>query len=201
MTSIVLSRAGAGILAALVFAVAGSPVLAQTLKSPDPAPVAKSERQRLVDAEPTSTSASFGDWALRCQRLGDGAKLRRVCEVAQQIHAQGQQSPVAEIAIGRLEKADPLRLTLALPVNVDITNQPIFSADGKEPDHLDLGWRKCVPGGCFADAPLKDEVLRRWTTQSSDGRLAWRDATGRDLAIELSFRGLTQALDAMSKEP
>jgi invasion protein IalB len=66
---------------------------------------------------------------------------------------------------------------------------------------LDLGWRKCLPGGCIADALLKDEVLRHWRTQTSAGRISWTDAAGHDLAIGLSFRGLTQALDALSKEP
>jgi invasion protein IalB len=100
-----------------------------------------------------------------------------------------------------LKKADPLRLTLVLPVNVTFSNTPSFSADGKAPELIDLGWRKCLPGGCIADGLLKDDVLRRWKIQPSAERINWTDAAGRDLAIGLSFRGLTQALDALSKEP
>ncbi|MGC2780756.1 MAG: invasion associated locus B family protein [Bradyrhizobium sp.] len=185
---------------AIVYLGIGSLAIAQMPKSAAPAPTAKPELPRPVDAEPNSTSASFGDWALRCQRLGDGAEAQRVCEVAQQIRAQDQ-NPVAELAIGRLKKADPLRLTVVLPVNVTISNPPRFSADGKEPEVLDLGWRKCLPGGCIADALLKDDVLRRWKTQTSAEHITWTDASGRDLAIGLSFRGLTQALDALSREP
>jgi invasion protein IalB len=66
---------------------------------------------------------------------------------------------------------------------------------------LDLGWRKCLPGGCIVDALLKDDVLRRWKTQTIPGRITWTDAGGHELAIGLSSRGLTQALDALSKEP
>jgi invasion protein IalB len=91
-------------------------------------------------------------------------------------------------------------LTVVLPVNVTISNPPSFSADGKVPELLDLGWRKCLPGGCIADALLTDEVLRRWKTQTSAEHIAWTDAAGRDLAIGVSFRGLTQALDALGKE-
>jgi len=123
-----------------------------------------------------------------------------VCEVTQQIRAQDQQNPVAELAIGRLKKADPLRLTVVLPVNVTFSKAPSFSADGKPPEPLDLGWRKCLPGGCIADALLTDDVLRRWKTQANAERITWTDAAGRDLAIGLSFRGLSQALDALSKE-
>jgi invasion protein IalB len=121
--------------------------------------------------------------------------------VAQQIRAQDQQNPVAELAIGRLKKVDPLHLTVVLPVNVTFSNPPSFTADGKVPDPLDLGWRKCLPGGCIADAVLKEDMLRRWKTQTSAGHIAWTDAAGRDLTIDLSFRGLTQALDALNREP
>jgi invasion protein IalB len=190
----------AGIFAVTVILGLGAQAVAQLAKSAAPAPVAKPELSRPVDAEPNSTMATFGDWTLRCQRLGNGTEPQRVCEVVQQIRAQDQQTAVAELAIGRLKKADPLRLTVVLPVNVSFLNQPAFSADGKAPDPIDIGWRKCLPGGCIADAPLKDEMLRRWKTQTSIGRITWTDASGRDLAIGLSFRGLTQALDALSKE-
>jgi invasion protein IalB len=181
----------AGILGAIVFLGLGSQAFAQL----------KPEPPRSVDAPPNSTLASFGDWALRCQRLGNGAEAQRVCEVAQQIRGQDQQNPVAELAIGRLKKADSLRLTVVLPVNVTFSSPLSFSADGKVLEPLDLGWRKCLPGGCIADALLKDDVLRRWKTQTSAGRITWTDAAEHDLAIGLSFRGLTQALDALSKEP
>jgi invasion protein IalB len=179
----------------------GAQAVAQLPKIVVPVPAAKSESPRPVDAEPNSTLASFGDWTLRCQRLGNGAETQRVCEVTQQIRSRDQQNPVAELAIGRLKKADPLRLTLVLPVNITFSNPPSFSADGKASEPLDLGWRKCLPGGCIADALLKDDVLRRWKIQASAERVTWTDAAGRDLAIGLSFRGLTQALDALSKEP
>jgi invasion protein IalB len=178
----------------------GSQAVAQGTKPAGPTSVAKPESPRPVDAEPNSTLANFGDWALRCQRLGNGAETQRVCEVTQQIRAQDQQNPVAELAIGRLKKADPLRLTVVLPVNITFSNTPSFSADGKAPEPLDLGWRKCLPGGCIADALLTDEVLRRWKSQANAERITWTDAAGRDLAIGLSLRGLSQALDALGKE-
>jgi invasion protein IalB len=181
----------AGILGAIVFLGLGSQAFAQL----------KTEPPRSVDAQPNSTLANFGDWALRCQRLGNGAEAQRVCEVAQKIRGQDQQNPVAELAIGRLKKTDSLRLTVVLPVNVTFSSPLSFSAHGKVLEPLDLGWRKCLPGGCIADALLKDDVLRRWKTQTSAGRITWTDAAGHDLAIGLSFRGLTQALDALSKEP
>jgi invasion protein IalB len=191
----------AGILAATVILGLGAQAVAQLPKSAAPTSAAKPEPPRPVDAEPNSTMASFGDWAMRCQRLGNGAEAQRVCEVTQQIRTQDQQNPVAELAIGRLKKTDPLRLTVVLPVNVTLSNPPMLAADGKVPEPLDLSWRKCLPGGCIADALLKEDMLRRWRIQTGAERMTWTDAAGRDLAIGLSFRGLAQALDALSKEP
>jgi invasion protein IalB len=191
----------AGILAVTVILGLGAQAVAQLPKSATPTSAAKPEPPRPVDAEPNSTMASFGDWAMRCQRLGNGAEAQRVCEVTQQIRTQDQQNPVAELAIGRLKKTDPLRLTVVLPVNVTLSNPPMLAADGKVPEPLDLSWRKCLPGGCIADALLKEDMLRRWRIQTGAERMTWTDAAGRDLAIGLSFRGLAQALDALSKEP
>lgn len=191
----------AGTLGVIAFHVFGSIAAAQVPKSKTPASVGKPEPSPSVEAEPNSTLASFGDWVLRCQRLGSVAEVQRVCEVTQQIRGQDLQNPVAELAIGRLKKVDPLRLTVILPVNVSFSNPPSFSTDGKAPEPLDFNWRKCLPGGCIADALLKDDMLRGWKSQTSSGRITWRDAAGRDLAIGLSFRGLTQALDALGKEP
>src|ERR1700719_3393693 len=162
----------AGIFGAVVSLGLGSQTLAQVPKSVAPGPPpAKLESPGSIDAEPNSTEASFGDWILRCQRLGNGAETQHLCEVAQQIRAQDQQNPVAELAIGRLKKTDPLRLTVVLPVNVTFSSVPSFAADGKLPDSLDLGWRKCLPGGCIADALMKDDVLHHWKSQTSDGRI------------------------------
>jgi invasion protein IalB len=189
------------LLGATVILGLGSQAIAEAPKSSGQSTGLKPEVSRtIVDATPTSTSASFGDWVLRCQRLGNGAESSRVCEVAQQIRAQDQQNPLAEVAIGRLKKSDPLLLTVVLPVNVTFPNSPSFSPDAKGSDPLDLGWRKCLPGGCFADVVLKDDVLQRWKAQSANGRLTWKDAAGQDFAIGVSSNGLAQALDAFSKE-
>jgi invasion protein IalB len=162
-------------------------------------PATTSEEQRPVDPEPSSTSASYGDWIMRCQRLGGGADAGRVCEAAQLIHAQGQENPVAEVAIGRLRQTDPLHLTIVLPVNIAFPNPPRLSANGKDAEGLNLVWLKCLPGGCYANALLTDEVVRRWKDETDGRRIIWTDGAGRESAVGLSFRGLGAALDALNR--
>jgi invasion protein IalB len=172
----------------------GSLSLAQTVKPP-----VTSEAPRLGVAEPSSTSASYGDWIMRCQRLGDGADADRVCEAAQLIHAQDQQNPVAEVAIGRLKKTDPLRLTIVLPVNIALSTPPRLSLNGKDVDGLNFVWLKCLPGGCYANALLTDDVVRRWRDETDARRITWNDGSGRESAVGLSFNGLGSAIDALNR--
>jgi invasion protein IalB len=154
---------------------------------------------RAVEAEPQSTSATFGDWVLRCNRMNTGDQVQRFCEVAQTIIVQGQQAPVAELAVGRLKKSEPLRVTVVLPVNVTFPSAPLVNLDGQP--SLELTWKRCLPNGCFADATPKDEVFRAWRAARSAGRIETKDAFGRNVVVAVSFRGLAQALDALNKEP
>jgi invasion protein IalB len=159
----------------------------------------KPAEKNSVEAEPQSTSATFGDWILRCNRMEIADQPQRVCEVAQTIIIQGQQAPVAELAIGRLKKADPLRVTVVLPVNVAFPSAPQVNLDGQP--SLELIWKRCLPSGCFADATPKDEVFRAWRASKTTGRIETKDAFGRNVVVTISFRGLSQALDALNKEP
>ena len=180
--------AGFGLLG---LALLGSDAMAQTaVPKADNAP---------VSSEPGTTIAGYGDWVLRCQRVGAQGKTMRVCEVAEMIQVQGQNAPIAQVAIGRMARGEPLRLTAAVPPAVTFPSAVRIVAE-KEGRALDLEWRRCLPGGCFADVPVKDDLLKRWRGLTEPGRLTFKDASGREVSLPLSFRGLAQALDALAKE-
>lgn len=153
-----------------------------------------------ISTEPSSTTASFGDWTLRCQRIADAGKAMRICEVAQVLQAQGQQAPIAQIALGRLANGEPVRVTAVMPVSVSFPSSVQIVMGEKDAKPLDLPWRRCLPTGCFAEAAPGDDVLKQWRKAGEPGRILFKDAVGRDLALPLSARGLDQALDALAKE-
>lgn len=153
-----------------------------------------------VSTEPSSTTASFGDWVLRCQRVSDGAKITRICEVAQILQSQGQQAPIAQVALGRVGNGEPLRVTAVMPVSVSFPSTVQIVMGEKDAKPLDLSWRRCIPTGCFADAALGDDMVKQWRKASESGRIVFKDAAGRELALPLSARGLDQAVDALAKE-
>lgn len=152
-----------------------------------------------VSAEPQTTTARFGDWTLRCERSAAGV---RVCEVANSViaTAQGQSGAIAQLAIGRIAKGEPLRLTLVLPNNVSLTALPRIAPDDKAKPWLEASWRRCLPGGCYADAPIEDATLNALKARAEPARLVFKDGAERDVALPFSTRGLTQALDALAKE-
>ncbi len=159
----------------------------------------KAPIQSPVTAVPERTTATFGDWTLRCE--GATAPAKRVCEVALVISMQGQASPIAQLAIGKSPIGAGNSLTIALPPSISIGTRPqvIIAKIGAAP--LELIWQRCTPGVCFASVAVGDEVISMLRLQTEPGRIQFKDAAERDTAIPVSFNGLSQALVALAKEP
>ena len=200
-----LNAAAATILAGLMLSTSVAQVSAQQRQAAPAQPAqgsgtAPASAPAPVPTEPQSTVASFGDWVVRCARQGDGAQSTRICEVAQTIQVQGQQGPLAQIAFGRVQRNDPLKMTMVLPSNVSFPSTVRVSMDEKDTQPYELAWRRCVPGACVADAEPGAPVIQRFRARVEPARVTFKDSTGRDLVLPISFRGLAQALDALAKE-
>ena len=151
-----------------------------------------------LSSVPQNTTASFGDWILRCSRTDEAAA--KVCEVAQQIQVRGQQGLIAQIAVGRIQKTDPMKATVIVPNNIALPSSIRIGLDEKDETGIELQWRRCLPLGCVADAELGAQPLARLRSTGASGRLLFKDGAGNQAAIPLSFYGMTQALDALLKE-
>jgi invasion protein IalB len=111
---------------------------------------------------------------------------------------QGQQNPIALIAIGREKDNDPIRMVLQLPLNVTVSAHPkITLKQGEAP--IELHFERCVPAGCFAMVQPADEAVRRLRAHSDPARITYKDATDKDVGFQFSLRGLSPALDAWAK--
>lgn len=190
--------------ALFISAVTALPVFAQTKAAPAETP---------VPTEPVSTTATYGSWVLRCVQLqtqsaaaSDAAKTGRpgaqTCEIVQTIQVQGQQQPIAQIAIGRLPDQKDLLLTALLPVNVSLPGNVHISGNGKtgteEKGRLELSWSRCFAGSCAASGKPDAATLALLRT-GADGQLRFVDGGGQTVAILLSWRGLDQAMTALDK--
>ena len=150
-----------------------------------------------VSTDPTMTTAVFGDWMLRCVKGGDAAKP--ICEIVQSIVVEGQQAPIAQIALGRVEAAKPMNVTVVLPNNVTLLSTPRLALDDADKKPADLAWQRCVPGGCFASTEAGEDLLERWAKAAKPGKLIFVEGSGQPVALPFSLRGFTQALGALSK--
>lgn len=187
------NAAGASAFIALVAAAALAPAAAQTAK-----PAAAAAAPAPVSADPSVTTASFGDWTARCEK-GAGDKAQRICEAVQTVQLPNQQVAVAQIAFGHASNVEPLKLVVVLPVDVWFPSTVKISAGDKDPAGVELAWRRCLPVGCFAESAGSDEAARRWRGESGQGRITFKDGLNRDVTLPVSFRGLAQALDALAK--
>lgn len=187
----------AAVAAAAVLLLAG-PAPAQNRAQAQTPPAAQPQPPA-VPATPDRTTAAFGDWVLRCERTGEGTASVRICEVGQSIQVQGQ-GAIAQIAIGRVSKGEPLKLTIVLQPNISFPSTIKVAVDEKDTQPLELGWRRCLPGACIADGTVTDQLLQKYRARTEPGRFTFKDAGGRDVALPLSFRGLAQGLDALAKE-
>ncbi len=176
-------------------------LFAPILLFPTLAPAAEQkEAEPPVSSEPRTTTASYGDWILRCQRVGETEKAVRICELVLTIQAGQQPSPIAELAMGRLSKADPYRVTAHLPTNIKLPSMVKFSLGEKDPRPQELAWRSCAPVGCFADAQFSEAQWNSLHGLTEPGALEYTDAVGRPVKLPVSFRGLAQAMDALARE-
>lgn len=154
-----------------------------------------------ASTDPQATSATYGDWVLICQRASADGAAPRVCEISQSIQVQGQQAPIARLAVYKPAQGEGLNLTAVLPPNVLLTALPRAAVDEKDTQALELSWMRCLPGGCFAETALKADVLKAWREQTERGRLEFKDAAGRAVVVPFSFNGFGAAHAALEKEP
>jgi len=162
---------------------------------------AEDQKPPAVNSQPETTTATYGAWTLQCERRADIANGQKVCEITESVVPKNQQNPIARIGIGYpIGPANPhLRVTAIFPPNIYIPTAPAIKA--KDDDKgIALIWQRCFAGGCFADADMDSGEIKVWRAIEADtGRLTFTEAVGRNLAIQFSLRGFSQALDALNK--
>jgi invasion protein IalB len=145
------------------------------------------------------TTATYGDWLLRC-RQAPGETPSRSCEVVQSLMLQGQTAPLAQLAFGRPSPKDPLYFTAVVPPNVAFPSSVRIALDEKDPKPVEVAYTRCLPAGCFASIVVPDAALASWRAKDEPGRLIFKSGAGQETSVPMSFRGLARALDALAKE-
>ncbi|QFR34403.1 invasion associated locus B family protein [Ancylobacter sp. TS-1] len=143
-------------------------------------------------ARPGLTTATYQDWVVRCVAADKG----RICEVVQNIQAQGQ-GVIASVAVGRADAKAPLRLVVQLPAGVWLpAGVKVQLREKAKP--LQLVFTRC-PQGCLAEVELDATSVQALRTATEAGNFSFEDGARRPVTLPLSFRGFTAALDASLK--
>jgi len=163
-----------------------------TRETPRTQPAQASPAPPAADAD--MTTAVYGDWVLRCQRVPDDPKLGRACEVIHQVVVEGQQGPILQLAIGKPQAEQQRSVVVVLPTNVLLSRAPEIAASNQAAV-LSATWRRCIPGACFAEAEFADKLA----AQEQGGVVRFTDASNRPIEVPFSTRGLKLALEALGR--
>src|SRR5215472_10210003 len=137
---------------------------------------------------PQHTTATYDDWTIRC----DKTSTLKKCDLVQTTQAQGQ--AVSLIAVGRPNKTEPLRIVFQVPINVWLPPGVRLATD-KGSDLVSATFKRCMDGGCLADAELKDDVVKKMRGETENGKLLYVDAAQKEVALPVSFKGFAVAFD------
>lgn len=148
------------------------------------------------------TTATYGDWQLRCG-LTDAAANKpdpHRCEVIQNILVRGQTRPFAQLGFGRLAPHQPIYFTAVVPVDVAFPSTIRIATGAADKAPVEVNFTRCLPSGCFASIEMTDAILNRWRGAGGQGFLIFKSGGGKDVKVPMSFRGLDRALDAYQQQ-
>jgi invasion protein IalB len=166
---------------------------------PAPAPQAQAPQPAApVDQNPQRTTASYGDWVVRCEVVA-GPPPQKNCDMEQLAQVQGQANPISRVAIPLPPKGEPPKLFVQLPINVSFMAPLKITTNDKDAG-ITAPFRRCVPAGCFVEIELKDDLQKKFRGSAEAGKITFKDAADRDVAIPLSFKGFAQAFEALLKQ-
>jgi invasion protein IalB len=135
---------------------------------------------------------------VRCEVVA-GPPQQKNCDMEQLAQVQGQANPISRVAIPLPQKGEPPKLFIQLPINVSFTVQIKVTTNDKDAG-ITTPFRRCVPAGCFAEIELKDDLQKKFRGSTEAGKITFKDAADRDVAIPLSFKGFAQAFEALLKQ-
>jgi len=174
------------------------PAQHQAPAAPAPAPQAQAA-PAAVDQNPQRTTASYGDWVVRCETVA-GPPPAKNCDMEQLAQVQGQANPISRVAIPLPQKGEPPKMFVQLPINVSFM-APLKITAGEKDAGITAPFRRCVPAGCFVEIELKDDLQKKFRAAATEpGKITFKDAADRDVAIPLSFKGYAQAFEALLKQ-
>lgn len=99
----------------------------------------------------------FGSWELRCETAVSGSSEH--CALTQMVRAEDVANVSLGVMIVKTQEAKNGVLRIIAPMNVFLPNGVSLKID--QTDVGRVGFVRCAPSGCIADAPIEDQLLEQ----------------------------------------
>lgn len=150
----------------------------------------------------STTSASYGNWLLRCESRQVETKTVKACEVSTNVTVKGENGAsgtAAVVAFGRHPDKEGWQVALQLPIIVWLPTGAKLDI-GDEAPLVDANFVACRPTLCSAGATVADSVIARLRSATTDLSINYRAQTQQAVKVTLPVNGLSDALTALSNE-
>jgi invasion protein IalB len=144
-------------------------------------------------SEPESTTATYGEWTVRCRIQGD-ENSSKICEMVQILRTGNPAQIVAQLAIGRPPGGDSLKLVVQLPIRVWLS-QPV-NLKISESVSIQGNYFQCQPSACLAEMDLDDAAVKS-LEDSETLSLGFLGPDRGQISLDVSLRGFPDALSAL----
>lgn len=146
-------------------------------------------------ADTTTPDRVFGHWVMHCIEMDGSAKA---CALHQRLYSDKTKAPVASFAIADNEKGAAHRLTVIMPLGIDIPAGVTGALAGRPA--LAYQIQTCLPRGCIASVGLTAEDLAALEA-ARDFTTSFRMRGVADpVTVTVSLKGVTEGLKALAAE-
>lgn len=147
------------------------------------------------EAKPSQSTETYGNWTVRCVTSDNEAKVK-TCEIIQLIRNDNG-ATIVQTAIGKGsgDASDGLIVVFQLPQGLLLTEPAKMTLEGTE-TVLSARYFTCMQSTCLARADIKYEDLDPFIA-AKKGILDITQRDGRTLRIEISYDGLSDALERL----
>lgn len=150
----------------------------------------------------STTSATYGNWLLRCESRKVETRTVKACEVSTNVTVKGENGAsgtAAIVAFGRHPDKEGWQVALQLPIIVWLPTGAKLGI-GDEAPLVDATFVACRPTLCSAGATVGDTVIARMRSATTDLTVNYRAQTQQAVKVTLPINGLSEALTALGKE-
>jgi invasion protein IalB len=155
-------------------------------------------------AEPSSTTATYGAWTVTCatKAAESDAAAEKICQMTISLSlkgADGQVSPLIEVAIGQPPGETGARVVVQVPLDVALREGLTFTQTPKpQTDLANATYFACVPKGCIADAELTADAIAALTGSTASNVTFTALAGAKKITVPVPMAGFGDAWAALA---